>query len=180
MIRFLRAFFALALLAASPAFAQSMTFSVPSGAAIVLCQSGAEATHTGDTAETTAATCNVPANAMGANGEIIIRALFAKTGTAGAATYKIKFGGTNINSTSPGATTLSYEVTARISNANSTGGQVGLAVSVSGGIGTSTSAKITPAIDTTQATTVTFTYQGGASGDTEALSSYQVLLYPKG
>jgi hypothetical protein len=140
---------------------------------------GVGTSHTGDTNETTLATITVPANAMGANGQVVVRALFSKSGTAGTGTYKVKFGGTNYHNSNLGATTLDYEVSVRIANVNATNSQVGVATNAAGGIGSSTAAKVTSAIDTTADVTILLTGTLGAGGDTVAVDTYQVILYPR-
>lgn len=167
-------------LTASPALAQSMNFTPGKTGPLILCQSGSASSHTGDTTETVLATCAVPANAMGKNGQIEIDVLFSKTGTAGAPTYRIKYGGTAFHGITNTSTALSYEAHVRVSNQNATNAQIGATASTPGGWGSSTSAPNTGSVDSTAAQNITISVQGASAADTITLQSYIVILYPNG
>src|SRR6185369_2253513 len=100
-------------------------------------------------------TVSVPANSLGANGQLRIRALIEKIGTAGTLTVRVKFGGTSFHTVAGTSAQLSYEFDLRISNANATNAQVGNAVAVTGGVGLGGAAPTTGAIDTTSAQDIT-------------------------
>lgn len=157
----------------------------PNGA-VVLGQSGAAVSHTGDTTETVLATIAVPANLLGKNGRVDIRATFSKTGTAGACLCKGYFGlsgagitGTLIASNNIGATTLTMVGLAAFANDNAANAQSFLpAQNWVLPYNTSTSAIGSSAVDTSQACEIAISGKLANSGDTIALVSYQVLAYP--
>ncbi|HVC54958.1 MAG TPA: hypothetical protein VND95_03330 [Stellaceae bacterium] len=144
--------------------------------AYVLCQSAVASSHTGDTAETTLATCAIPANAMGPNGRLRIFAQFSFTNNADAKTARIEFnpGGTQYLSIA-GAGAASGQYVIDIADRNATNSQVG-GVALVGAIGST--APVTSAVDTTGATSLSFTGQLGTSSDTITLESYSVELLP--
>jgi hypothetical protein len=144
----------------------------------VLDQSAVQVSHTGDTNEFTFATITLPANAMGANGQIEIRALFTNNNSAGSKTGRIKFGGTTIFSNAT-TTTLTEQIIGFVANRNATNSQIAPATG-SFGTGTGTSAVTTMAIDTTAAVTILLTGQLGTGTDSIVLERYQVTVYPKG
>jgi hypothetical protein len=175
MIRFLRAFLALAVVLAAPASAQ-MAFPRGSIGPVILCQSGAAQAHTGDTNEFTAATCTIPAGALGANGRVEVDALFSYTNSANAKTLKVKFGGTIFHQAAP-TTTATDRVLTFTANRNTTNSQVGPAPGLSSG--TSTGTAVTASVDTTAAVDITITEQLALNTETVTLESYSVRLYPK-
>jgi len=145
-------------------------------------RSAVAVSHTGDTSETLLASVTVPANAMGANGRLVIDTLWSFTGSANSKTPRVRFsgaGGTVYMShiiTSGTAVTAHYETT--ISNRGATNSQVGGGVSQFGGVGTSTAALVTSSVDTTAATTVYITGQLASAGETITLEAYEVRLLP--
>lgn len=153
---------------------------------ILLAQSGAAVSHTGDTNETVLATVPVPAGLMGANGLIAVRSTWLKTGTAGTLTNIVRFGlaGAGLGGTSLympasalGATTLSSIVLVEIKNANSVSSQLGSITSAQG-IGSSGAALPSATINTAAACEVVLSVQLGAAADTATLAFYQVMIYP--
>lgn len=143
----------------------------------VLAQSAVAASHTGNLLETTLATITVPAGAMGANGQVEIWALFSVTNNANVKTPRIRLGGSAFYSASL-ASTASAQCIVRIANRNAANSQVSFAGVVSG-IGSSSSAVATGAIDTSAAVSITITGQLAVATDTITLESYIVKVYPK-
>lgn len=141
----------------------------------ILGQSGAAVAHTGDTVEFTLATITVPANAMGANGNIRVTAIISGSGTAGTRETKIKFGGTTFYDSTAvaGASYLSGRHQMQVLNRNVTNSQIGVNT---GNFAASSTATVTSAVDTTSSTTVTITGQLSNSGDTITLEAYSVEL----
>lgn len=144
--------------------------------AYVLCQSAVAASVTGNTSETTLATCNVPANAIGANGRLRVFAQFSFTNNADAKTARIRYSGAAGTQyiAATGASAASAQYLIDIANRNATNSQVGGVPA----FGTSATAPVTSAVDTTAATSVVFSGQLGISTDTMALESYWVELLP--
>lgn len=160
----------------APALAQ-MSFSFPSRAVIVQCQSAVAVPLTGTTAETTLATCAIPANAMGANGRLQIKARFSTTNNANNKTFNIKFGSTMFT-TKAAASIAVFVVDAEIANRNATNSQVGGGQWVYGGNATAVAAS-TGTEDTTTALNLLITVTNANAGDTSTLESYQVIIFPK-
>jgi hypothetical protein len=140
----------------------------------VLAASAVAVSHTGNTTETTLATISVPANAMGANGAIRIKALFTLTNNANNKTFRIKFGGTSLlAATFTANSTLSIFRT--IANRNATNSQVSEA-GTSSGFGGIAAAIATAAIDTTAAQDIVITIQLANAGDSATLESYTIEI----
>lgn len=139
----------------------------------VLCQSAVAASHTGNTNETTLATCTIPANAMGANGCLTLDAFFSYTNSANNKNLRARLGGISgtVYTVSVQTTSLGVRfVGTEICNRNATNSQVG-------GVGTAfAGAPITSAVDTTASTTVVFTGQLTNSGETVTLEMSRVRL----
>ena len=154
------------------------------GPALSLAQSGAAASHTGDTNETVLATIPVSAGVLGKNGLVWVRTVWSKTGTAGAWTPKMYFGtagqgtgGSNLYSISQAATTIACTSLFQIVNLNATNSQAGTIPSTNG-IGGATTALPTSAVDTTVATEIVLSATLANSADTIKLLAYQALVYP--
>lgn len=146
----------------------------PSKGVTVLAASAVEsAVHTGDTVLTTLATIAVAGNTLGANGRLRITALFKFTGTAGAKTPVISFGGSTFFNTASGATDLSARLQIEITNRNATNSQVANP-NVAGVWGFSTTAVTTAAIDTTASQNILLRGQLANAGDSIAVESYLV------
>lgn len=145
------------------------------GVYILASSNVAGSAHTGDTLETTLATIQVPANAMGANGTLRITVTARCTGTAGTKTLRVKFGGTTFSETANGTTILSVRNAAHVSNRNATNSQIGMGAG-STGYGGSTSDVTTGAIDTTANQDITITVQLANAADSGAIAQYLVEL----
>ncbi len=147
------------------------------GSEYILAASAAASSHTGDTNETTLATITVPANALGANGYVVIESLWTVTNSANNKIVRTKFGATTMMSATF-TTQATYNNLVRISNRNATNSQVSSTTTVgAGGWGQSTSATNTAAIDTTASVSVTLTGQLANTGETITLESYVARLY---
>lgn len=145
------------------------------GLGYVLCKSAVASSITGSTTETTLATCTIPANAIGPNGQIEIQALWTTTNSANTKTLRIKFGSAGYFATGVTSIATAQTIT-RIANRNATNSQVGGPSASFGPSGSSTSAAVTSAIDTTSAVSLTFTGQLGNTSETITLESYVVRL----
>lgn len=158
------------------------------GAGILLGQSGAAVSHTGDTTETVLATIAVPANLLGKNGQIVVRVAFSRNGSGTAtSTQRVRFGasGAGVAGVSLSSGTLSTALLTGsgmvvIANTNATNSQVTSLSSVNLYTPyTTSSAAATAGIDTTAATEVAITGTLVNIADTITLVSYQVLAYPR-
>lgn len=142
----------------------------------VPCKSAVAVVLTGTTAETTLATCTLPGNTMGPNGQVeIVGALFSFTNNANTKTPRFKFGSLTFQS-SASSGTAGQQIAGRVANRNATNAQVAFAGSGTG-FGTSTSnAPVTSAIDTTANVDITITGQLANSADTMTLESYMIRV----
>lgn len=146
------------------------------GSGYVLQQSGVAVSHTGDTNETTLATATLPAGAMGVNGQVIIEATYAFTGT-NSKTPRVKFGGTVVAGLAV-TTSLSGNFRTRIANRNAANSQVWMPPGLSTHFGITSVTVSTSAIDTASAVTILFTGQLTNTGETISLQSYQIRVFP--
>lgn len=147
--------------------------------AVVLGQSAAGSSHTGDTNEFVFATVTVPANKMGAKGVLRITTLWTVTNNANAKTPRIRLGGVSgtafYSASVPNVQTVQLQTIIR--NRDVTGSQVSHASS-SGSFSTSTAAVVTGSIDTTAAQDIVISGQLGNSADTISLEAYLVEVIP--
>lgn len=143
----------------------------------VLDQSAVASAHTGDLVESTLATINLPAGAMGANGKIVVTVDFSYTNSGNVKTLKVKLGGTTLWSGTP-TTTAGLQVELVIRNRNAQNSQRWSARHFlsSGGVGVTSG---TAAIDTSSATTITITGQLANAGETITVEGRDVVLTPK-
>jgi hypothetical protein len=151
----------------------------------IIAASGASASLTGTLTETVLATITIPANAMGANGQIVVEAYLSCTsgGAPGNRDVRVRFGGNAIGTSTEffifrgSNTTLTMQVHARISNGNATNAQKGPALQTTvSGYGASSNAKVTASYDTTSDQYILITGDLTDTGDTIVLESYNVML----
>jgi hypothetical protein len=147
-----------------------------------LAQGGAAVVTPADTTEDTLATIAVPANAMGANGCLLIRAQWSYTNSSNAKTLRVRFESTSANVAffSAGPTTFASTLAVlEICNRGATNSQVGQIVSATAP-GNSTSSPTTGTVDTTDASLlgIYITGQKASSGETLTLESYSVRVAP--
>ena len=129
---------------------------------------------TGTTSETTLATITVPAGVIGAKGKVKIYPLFSATNNANNKTLRVKLGGsTGYFLQSSGYAQLSNLVIFRNFNSESV---QRVSSGMSSGLGSTTGAFTSLAIDTSAATTIEVTGQLANSGDTLTLESLFVEL----
>lgn len=140
----------------------------------VLAQSFVAASVTGTLTETTLATVNIPAGALGPNGRVIISSIWSATNNANNKTARHKFGGTTYFAQNI-TTQVAWRHENEIGNRNATNSQAGNQNNVFGSLG---AALVTSAVDTTASVAVLFTGQLANVGDTLTLESYRVeILY---
>lgn len=144
---------------------------------LMLCHSGAQSSHTGDTSETILATCTIPAGEMSATGMLRINAVYTFTNNADTKTIRMRLGGIGgtqylsiVETTNVSFRLYNYEIYER----GATNSQVGGSVA-----GAATGAIQTSAIDMTAAQTLVFTGQLGTGTDTVSLEAYSVELLPQ-
>lgn len=146
------------------------------GTAFILKQSGVAVASTNVTTEETAATITIPAGLMGAGGSIRVSVLATVTNGVSNKTIRIKFGGTAM-STLTVTTVATVRMVTDIQNRGLTNSQVSMPT---GAIGTSASAVVTAAIDTTAAVSLTITTQKATGTDTCTIEGYIVEVFPAG
>lgn len=144
----------------------------------LLFSSNTQLSHTGDTNDFTLTSFTLPGNVMGANGALIVRALWSISVTSASnKTYNIKFGAFNAQASVLTSGFLYVERWIAIVNRNSTGSQICLpATGYAAGVGSNTGTVATGSVDTTAAVTVSFTAQLATAAQTIALESAQVYL----
>jgi hypothetical protein len=148
----------------------------------LIAKSGTAVSAPADTNEDTLATITVPANAMGANGALRIKADFTVTSSGNTKTMRIRFSGASgtqyVNDARTAITGVFYDIV--IYNAGATNSQKSTT-----GFGATSGASIiiaptTSSVDTTAATTVVITGQKGSSGETLTLNWFSVELLSNG
>ncbi len=151
---------------------------------VILGQSGAGVSHTGNTNETILATVVVPAGLMGLNGVIRIRTLWTLTNNANNKTRRIRFGASGAGTGGSvilgfaSASTASSPHFTQIQNRNSASSQVGMTTGAgSGGWAESASGVVTTSIDTSAVCELAITGQLATGTDTITLESYFVELF---
>lgn len=132
------------------------------------------AVHTGDTILTTFYTIAIPANTLGANGRLRITLSWRFTGTAGAKTMQVGFGGTTFFTAASGAATLTAANQIVIANRNSTSSQVLGNVATTTSFGDTTTDIVTGSVDTTASQDLVIQGQLANSGDSIAVESYLI------
>lgn len=141
-------------------------------------QSAVAVPHTGDTALFTTDTITIPANAMGINGLIEVKAQFTYPTSANNKTMTIKFGGSTVYTLVQASGTILL-VTATIFNRASPSVQ-----QLSGyAFASSTLSQTAPtagAIDTTAPADITITTQLALGTETIIREWVRVTVYPKG
>lgn len=145
---------------------------------IILAQSGAALSKTGDLVKTTLASIVVPANAMGHNGSIRLTTVWSMTNNANVKNVITQWGGTDI-ATLACASMATYREQRQITNRNALNSQVSF-VSAFGGWSNSAVAINTQAKDTSQNQTLGIAVQLANAADTITLESYLVELIPQG
>ncbi|MCR9194505.1 MAG: hypothetical protein NXH88_07220 [Hyphomonas sp.] len=147
----------------------------PTGTWQLLASSGAAASHTGDTTETTLATITIPAGLMGENGICRITTMWTmSSNNANAKSCLVRFGGTVVQNVNL-ANTLTMGIQRTVINRNSESSQVASSPATTGNsFSTSGGALATAAVDTSTDTDITITCALGNSGDTITLEGYMV------
>ncbi len=126
-----------------------------------------------DTNENTLATITVPAGVMGLNGIIRLQATITCTNSGNNKTHRVKFGGTQLTSSSVTTTTY-YMIDLTIQNRNSASSQFARFNRFDGG--SQSQGQPTATIDTSAATTLIITGQKASAGETITLESYLAEL----
>ena len=170
--------------------ARASSSSAKQGAGTVLAQSGASASHTGDTNEAILATIPIPAHLIGKNGEVVVECWFARNATgSGSVTPRVRFGpsgsgitGSNLSGSGSFVLTtanLSGRGLAQWFNTNSESAQTWFNTTTYTVYQAASVAYSTAAVDTTVATEINITAQLVNPGDTATLVFYRVTVYPK-
>jgi hypothetical protein len=144
----------------------------------LLASSHVKSSHTGDTNETALATITVPANAMGANGFIVVDALFSGTNSANDKIYRLRWGGISGTELTVNTATTAFNVRFHriIANRNDAASQIVMYASVNS-FGASGNALVTATEDTAAGdVTLVLTGQLENSGEEVAVESYSVNI----
>ncbi len=144
---------------------------------IVLGQSAAPVSHTGNTTETTLATIPVPAGSMGPNGKLRITTFWSFTASANNKTPRIKFGAWAFTSVPTAANQTSTRLYTEIGNRGATNSQVGMPANYPGW-GNSAGTLVTGTLNTLNPLDITITGQLAAGTETITLEAYLVELIP--
>jgi hypothetical protein len=144
----------------------------------ILGQSGAAVSCGANTTENTLATITIPANAMGANGSLLVDTTWSFTSSANNKTLIVKTSGTGGASflAISHTTLLTARHLTRITNRNSVSIQIGMPGGKDSGLGGSAGATTVGAVDTSASTAVVITGTKASAGETLTLESYSVLL----
>jgi hypothetical protein len=153
---------------------------------IVIAHSAAGFASTNTTSEEALATVAIPANALGANGFLLIEMSWTATNNANVKTCRVRFGasGAGTGGTAfpaiSAASLLALRTQTIIQNRNATNSQLGgTSPGAGSGLGSGAAAIPTGAIDTTAATELVFSSQKATGTDTLTLEAYTVWLYYK-
>lgn len=160
------------LLTLADAAAMRLAINAP----MVIGQSGVAVSHTGDTSETTLATIPVAAGLLGANGQLVIEALWSVTNNANTKTPRVRLGGTAVHGPALGAV-ASFHDRIRVANRNSASSQV-INPNSATVYGASSGTVFTSSVATGSAFDITLTAQLGNSADTMTLESYLITAFP--
>lgn len=153
---------------------------IPDGPQI-LARTAAAVSHTGDTNETALATITIPAGAMGLNGGVQVYSTHSFTNSGNNKIMRLRLNG--IAGTQFFVSTQTTQATLsdmrRIRNRNSASSQVGsFAASNVVGLGQTTNAVATGAINTAAAVDLVLSGQLASAGETITLENYEVWLTP--
>jgi len=145
-------------------------------------QSGAAVAHTGTTAETKIASVLIPAGAMGANGMLDIQHTWSNNNDADDKTRNLRFGaaddltGTSLMGVLSTTNVLHFNMH-RVINNNSVSAQKGIVpAGATGGPGSFSTAAVTAAINTANASYVVFSGTLESGADSITLESYRITL----
>lgn len=144
---------------------------------LVLAASAVKVSNTGNITETALATITVPAGILGPNGQIEVVSLWSYTNSSNTKTVSVKLNGVAFLNLGTTTSAVAQPYT-RIANRNNVASQIGFPSVTSTGLGTSSGALITSAIDTSVDTTLTLTGTLANSGETVSLESYLVRIIP--
>lgn len=152
----------------------------------VVCNTGTASATTNSSSETNLAVCTIPAAKLGLNGRVEVFALYKFVGTAAGKTYSIRHSatsgdtsaGTAVQGTAVANTTLSAEILKNVYNSNSASAQILYPTNNFGSSGGSTTANVTGAIDTANASYINFNCATTNSGDTCQVVAFTVTVVP--
>lgn len=161
---------------ASGSTIDSPTFTgIVRGGLTLLAQSFADVTVPADTTEDTLATITVPANALGANGALLVHVAFSGTNSANTKILRVRYSGaagTTVAATI--STNVNAAMTLMIGNQNAAGSQRWTTV---GSISIApTPISTTSAVDTTGPTTLVLTGQKQLGAETMTLNGYSIWV----
>lgn len=146
----------------------------------LLAFSHVDGSHTGTTTETVLGTLTIPANAIGANGTLMIVAIFgsANGGAPGNRTARVRFngiGGTVLTTMTLTSTNRSGMLIRFLSNRNAANSQIVLNSASSAFGGSISGDNLTMSVDTTAPVDVVATGQLTATGDVISIQDFFIV-----
>lgn len=149
---------------------------VPLNGSVIVSQSGTNVNLTGTVSETTMATATIPGGLIGSTGVLEILPTFNHPSSANNKTWRIKIGGISGTAYYDNTYTTTRSAMPMLAiRSTSTTAQKGASSAVAAGLGTSASAIITSAIDTTVDFTIVVTGQLASSGETMSLKGFSIV-----
>lgn len=144
----------------------------------ILANSGTSSAAPADTNEDVLATITVPAKSMGLNGAVRVTFTAIMTNSVNNKTLRVRFGGIGGTAFYTLVATANDSLSALtiIQNSNNTGTQILASAQTASGLGLSTGALPTGAIDTTADTTIVITGQKASAGEALVLKQYMAEL----
>lgn len=137
--------------------------------------SGTPATVTGTTAETTLATVTIPAGVLGANGRVIVSALWSLSSSINLRTPRVRFGGSVFAAAAVSTLAAAVRVGAEIQNAGSAGAQVAFAAGAAL-LEVSTDSNVVGSVDTSVDQVLVLSGQVALAAEFVRLEAYTVEI----
>lgn len=152
---------------------------VAKGRRVLSSSAVAGSNHTGTVSETVVKTVQLPANALGANGVVVVNYGVSRTGSAAAVITRVRLGGISgdiLGSVNVSTSNVGGIFQVRFQNRNATNSQIGGA-SGNSGIGGNANALLTGTKDTTANQDIVITFELGSTGDGAILeySSFEII-----
>lgn len=162
--------------------AAASSYGVTRSPASAVLAAGGNLTTPADTTEDTLATVTIPANAMGANGQVRITTFWRCNNSVNVKTVRVHFSGFvgAVIQTFTLTSKTGAQITTVLANKNATNSQsaLGVAYDLTLNVIVDGGGNVVLAENTTAATTLVFTGQKATAGETLVLDHYTVELYP--
>jgi hypothetical protein len=148
----------------------------------ILAKSAVAVAAPADTNEDTLATITIPANALGANGQVRLTFAYTNTNNGNNKTARVRFSGGagTVHFSAVTTTQAQNSAVLTLGNRNATNAQVSTYLYGNNGPATQAAAGTTSAVDTTVSTTLLITCQKATAGDSCQLEQYLAELITDG